>query len=384
MIDLSAAKQILDFSTRLGPGQRADEQLEGSVALHNFLVKHGVAYLADEVGMGKTYVALGVMALFRHFQPDFRVLVIAPRGNIQRKWLKELNNFVHHNVRYPDLRIKGLDGHPARGVVLCENLLHLAREVSLGANRDFFMRLPSFSLGMRDDAESKQRLRDELQRELPWLKNELFDLRKEDFKDNYAKALCCLLPPFDLVIVDEGHNLKHGFGTHTSARNRVLGLVMGHPSQVPDPRHFPSYGPRARKVLFLSATPIEDDYRQIWNQLDVFGKGAAFRKLADAKLEEEERKEILRSFLIRRVTSIRVDGAELTKNLYRREWRAGGVKEHDEPIRVTDPRQRLVVALVQKKVTELLARARAVQPVFPDRDAGLLRKLPRDREAQDH
>ena len=30
-------------------------------------------------------------------------------------------------------------------------------------------------------------------------------------KDNFARALCCALPKFDLVIVDEGHNLKHGF-----------------------------------------------------------------------------------------------------------------------------------------------------------------------------
>ena len=34
---------------------------------------------------------------------------------------------------------------------------------------------------------------------------------------------------FDLVIVDEGHNLKHGFSSHASARNRVVGLAFGHP-----------------------------------------------------------------------------------------------------------------------------------------------------------
>lgn len=50
-----------------------------------------------------------------------------------------------------------------------------------------------------------------------------------------------------------------------------------------------------------------------------------------------------------------VGGKELTKNQYRREWREGGVKAHDEPINVTDPKKRLVVALVQKKVAELLA-----------------------------
>ena len=32
--------------------------------------------LADQVGMGKTYVALATLALFRHFNPSFRVLVM--------------------------------------------------------------------------------------------------------------------------------------------------------------------------------------------------------------------------------------------------------------------------------------------------------------------
>ena len=108
MIDVSAAKQLLDFGKRIGQGQRADEQLEGAVAIHNILRRNGVAYLADEVGMGKTYVALGALALFRHFNPHFRVLVIAPRQNIQRKWMKEMRNFVANNVRFPDLRVKCL------------------------------------------------------------------------------------------------------------------------------------------------------------------------------------------------------------------------------------------------------------------------------------
>jgi hypothetical protein len=69
VIDIAAARRVLDFSKRIGPGQRADEQLEGAVAIHNILDQHGVAYLADEVGMGKTYVALGALALFRHLNP---------------------------------------------------------------------------------------------------------------------------------------------------------------------------------------------------------------------------------------------------------------------------------------------------------------------------
>lgn len=359
MIDVTLAAQLLDFSSRIGAGRRADEQLEGAVALHNILARRGVAYLADEVGMGKTYVALGALALFRHFQPDFRVLVLAPRENIQRKWTKELRNFVANNVRFPDLRVKGIDGQPARELVHCDNLTGLIREVALNAERDFFCRLTSFSLPLSGtdagQSEEATRLRRELLTHFPWLPREMFDLRdKQEFKDNAARAICCVLPAFDLVIVDEGHNLKHGFSSQVSARNRVVGLAFGHPAGAADRRLFRDYGIRARKVLFLSATPVEDTYAQLWNQLDLFGRGAEYAELKDPAVSNDRKKEVAAQFLIRRVTEMHVNGKPLTKNLYRQEWRQGGVAAHDDPIRIEDDRQRLTVALVQKKVSEVL------------------------------
>lgn len=359
MIDIETARKYLDFSARIGPGQRANEQLEGAVALHNLLDEHGVAYLADEVGMGKTYVALGAIALFRHFDPHFRVLVLAPSENIQKKWMKELANFVRHNVCFPDMRVKGLDHQPARPRIKCDSLIDLVRETSIDAERDFFARLTSFSLPLTDERDGWNRVRDRFKKLLPWMDDEVFRLNsKAAFKDNFARATCCALPEFDLVIVDEAHNLKHGFAPNVASRNRMLGLAFGHPSEQPDPALFPHYGPRAKRVLFLSATPIEERYTQLWNQLDVFGLGEPFEALRRDDLDEEEKKRIAGQFLIRRVTAINVAGEEYTKNLYRREWRRGGVASHDEPIRVEDDRQRLLVALVQKKVSELLGSER--------------------------
>ena len=40
--------------------------------------------------------------------------------------------------------------------------------------------------------------------------------------------------------------------------------------------------------------------------------------------------------------------------MYRREWRQGGYRVHDKPMQITDPKQRLVVGLMQKKVAEIL------------------------------
>src|SRR5262249_43255394 len=149
------ARRLLDFrgSKRSLTEDAAEEQLRGAVALHNILQTRKVAYLADEVGTGKTYVALGAVALFRHFAPDFRLLVIAPRQNIQVKWMKEQRNFVRNNVRFPDLRVKALHGAPARGVVACHSLVELVREASLNPDRDFFARLSSFSLPLGKDTE---------------------------------------------------------------------------------------------------------------------------------------------------------------------------------------------------------------------------------------
>ncbi len=358
MIDSDAGRALLDFGKRIGQGHRAEEQLRGAVAIHNILRKHRVAYLADEVGMGKTYVALGALALFRHFQPDFRVLFIAPRENIQTKWQKELVNFSAHNVRFADMRVAALDGRPARTMISCGNLLELVRETSLDPNRDFFARMTSFSLPLGRSSDDWTRMREGLRRQLPWLRDEAFDLRSKDqFKRNFARALCCALPKFDLVIVDEAHNLKHGIGSSASTRNQVLAEAFGRftSDDAVDGRMFPGYGPRAERVLFLSATPLEETYRHIWNQLDVFGLAARFNELKDDDLPEDQKKAVAGQFLIRRVTSLIVAGREHTKNMYRREWRSGGVAKHDEPIRITDERRRLVVALVQKKVSELLS-----------------------------
>ena len=77
----SFVREVIDFApTELARGFGfAEQQLEGTTALFNMLQRNRCAYLADEVGMGKTYVALGVMALTRYFDPHARIVVIAPR-----------------------------------------------------------------------------------------------------------------------------------------------------------------------------------------------------------------------------------------------------------------------------------------------------------------
>ena len=79
------------------------------------------------------------------------------------------------------------------------------------------------------------------------------------------------IPEADLVIIDEAHNLKQGFGDNVSNRNRVMGLAFGH--QDGNRYERLHYKPKAKRLLLLSATPFEDNYVAIQRQLEVFGFG---------------------------------------------------------------------------------------------------------------
>ena len=352
-IGIETARRLIDFSGGQKDNQlSAEMQLQGAVALHNILVEQGVAYLADEVGMGKTYVALGVVALFRHFHPEWRVLYIAPSENIQSKWKKELLNFTRNNWSIIDNRVRSFQSTPAYGIAICHSLIEFAREAIANPNRDFLVRMSSFSFGLSDDPEVWKRKRKDLLREIPWLSQDLFHLKdKDEFKDCYAHAINLVLPHFDLVVIDEGHNLKAGLKSHTS-RNRLIAAVLGHPEC--NRKDFPGCSKRFSRALLLSATPLESDFAQLWNQLDLFTYGSKWPDLKDHDKEDSVKEKASADFLVRRLTELNIAGTRRTKNQYRREWREGGVVSHDDPLTMADERQRLTVALVQKKVAELL------------------------------
>ena len=381
-IHVDFARELIDFSgaARNGAGARrraitasfAESQLHGAVASYNMLAENRVAYIADEVGMGKTYVALGVMGLVRHFRPDARMLVIAPRANIQLKWVKELRNFVRNNWRLTDNRVRSIQGTPAREPTICHSLAQFAHELTTNADRDFFLRMTSFSLALKH-AESRDRYRRQLLDYVDWLPTSALSSRTQwGFRERYGRAFNALLPNIDLLVVDEAHNLRKGFGCkderNVSNRNRILGLTLGHPPAAsPDS---PLYRPRVKHVLCLSATPFEDDYGDIWRQLDVLGAGGIevrgprdgkvfpVRALAEADTDERTKRELASDLLIRRIAYLKIGGEKHTKNMYRREWRYGGFQRFDDPIHFDDPRQRLIVGLVQKKVAEVLGHER--------------------------
>lgn len=370
-ITLATARRLLNFEGRVTKSV-ADQQLEGAVALHNLLASGSpVAYLADEVGMGKTLVVLGTIAILRHYHPQLRVLYIVPKANLQEKWLKEIRNFTANNWQVEDHRVKSFQGTPVSEPILCENLLDLVREAALDANRDFILRLSSFSLPLSSDAGAEEwtKRRKQMRQAFPGLAEAALEIdgrgddAREERKDAFACAVNRVLPHFDVLVFDEGHNLKHGFKErHGAARNRLLAYVLGR-------RNGPSGRRLERRIdraIILSATPVDESFRDLWNQLDVLLDLGDDEKLAEsyAALRADEGKDEVHAqdqakrtadqFLIRRLTRITVAGTPHTRNMYRREWRGGGVSKHDDPLKAPDDLQRLVVALMQKKVADIL------------------------------
>ncbi len=366
------SKSFLDELIDFNPNKReslnsvAELQRDATVAAFNMLVNNECAYLADEVGMGKTYVALGVMCLLRYFDPTTRVIVITPRANIQAKWKKDLENFVSSNWKVIGNRVKSLDGSPVWQPVMCQNLAEFAHESLLNHDRDFFLRMTSFSVWSKDlEAQTKQR--DYLRDSIPALKKSDFVLDeeyRERFLYSYGVALNAAVPQADLVIVDEAHNLRHGFERGVSIRNQLMTIGFGSAEVNGFERGW--YERKATRLLLLSATPFENDYGSVKRQLQIFGfeKQALHGNGGQSKLcveilddpnkSREEKQKVLEGLLIRRAATLTVGGQKMTKNMYRREWRRGGLMKYDKPIRIDDVKTQLVLALVQKKVSEVL------------------------------
>lgn len=348
-LDLATARRILDLSggdKALEP--LAENQLVGAVALYNMIASPdvGIGYLADEVGMGKTYVALAVVALMRCFNPFLKVLYICPSRNVQEKWGREYDHFVRKNIWPNQFRLRTPHGKPAAPSISCRNVNEMICMATSGYFSDYFVGKGSFSISLNND-ESAQKEEwnkrcKELQQLIPARDWNGIVTSKQEVKEQYARALNYILPSFDLVVIDEAHNFKHDF--ESSDRNRVLSRVLGFSGE-------DGYQPRVEKALLLSATPYDRDINQLRNQLNLVGK----LPLLPVEVESDQKDAIvrhLRRFMVRRLNTLEIKGVRHTRNMYRQEHRRGGRAE----VPLTSDEQKLTTALVQKKVGEMLNR----------------------------
>lgn len=357
-IDWNTAADLIDFGGKQAVSEAlARQQLEGTVALHNMLAEeNGVAYLADEVGMGKTYIALGVVALMRRFQPGLRVLYLLPKNNVRDKWQKDYNSFIDKNYRLQDGVVKGFGNAPAAPFRLCESLSDLLQAVATDSARDYFICTSAFSLSLGDTHAELADALDQFRRKLPQYAAQV-DLLAEELerrkggdgalpdlklrvKRCWASALNAILPRFDLVVVDEAHNYRRG--VESSDRNRLLATVLGTLAEDKQPSTL-----RVTRLLLLSATPFDRDIEQLRRQLQLFGKQHALK--VDVGADWDQVHAALAPFMVRRLNSLTFDDTIHTRNMYRTEHRSGPHAEITLGLH-----QQLFAALMQKKVSESL------------------------------
>ncbi len=353
-INQLTAERLIDFSAgkqELRP--LATQQLEGTVALYNRLADNRVAYLADEVGMGKTYIALGVAVLMRRFNPSLRVLYLLPKNNVRDKWVKDYKSFIEYKYQPRDLLVKGLGNQPVAPYLSCSALPELIQAVATSSSRDYFICTSAFSFALGNTVDELRKALNQFAQLLPQyedvamtLRSELceglsgaaFSTLKAKVKAAWATALNNILPRFNLVVVDEAHNLKKG--RDTSDRNQLLAMLLGSDSEDTN---------RVGRLLLLSATPLDRQLNHLRNQLDLFGMSCQAALPPGNEYATEEAQAALARLIVRRLNAIELCRKRHTRNMYRHEHRTG---ESAEVVMTIE--QQLFAALMQKKVSEYL------------------------------
>lgn len=350
--------KLLDLTVRGddSTAAMATLQMEGIAALHNILCDGDVAFLADEVGMGKTYQAMGLAATLWNDQPDARVLFISPRENLQVKWIDDYRRFFADNYRRPqglgdDRTSSVLFGQPVHRPVKFDNLRAWLQTLGRPEPMAPFLRHTSFTRPVFLPSQTTDvdavwtDVRSRFER---W---GLFDVpRPEDlepvdaslrlnfaFGDAVNRRLTGLSgerPYFDLVVLDECQCLRNPRNQTNQVLHRML---SGH----------------VAKWLFMSATPSHSgpgDIPRIVNHYPGVGD------VVDPDLTEDlpAMQQALQRFMVRRPRTYLTSWATTARRVDKTEYR-----DHDLETWAVDDEDMsafstLAMGLVQKELVEVL------------------------------
>ena len=120
MLNKDDARHIIDLNPyKTIDEEIAERQFEVIIKAYNHLSQenNNFIYIADEVGLGKTYVAFGIASLLRRFCKEerrsiYKDVILVPKQNLQHKWIKEINNFVNNNYISECNIVKSVLGKP--------------------------------------------------------------------------------------------------------------------------------------------------------------------------------------------------------------------------------------------------------------------------------
>ncbi len=333
----------------------ANTQREGIAALYNILCEGPVAYLADEVGMGKTYQALGLAALAWSEKPDARILFISPRQNLQEKWVDDYKRFFASNYRRNqeagDDRVTSvLFREPIHRAERFDNLRSWTSAIGSPGRIAPFLRHTSFMrpvfIGSKDMEDMDALWQEVSARAKRW---GLFDLRHPGAlsPDNascklnlaFARALNSRLasearghePYFDLAVIDEAQCLRNP----DNQTNSVLYVALE--GQV-------------SKWLFMTATPAHGGPADISTTVNRYpAQGEVLAPHLTDDLTEMQRK--LQTFMVRRSRRyLTKQGQEVGKEEYRRHEKEWWCVEDTDMTALST----LAMGLVQKGLVDVL------------------------------
>lgn len=254
---------------------QATLQSQGVAALWQLLQSKGFAYLGDEVGMGKTRQAMGVIATHFLSDPNSHVVIVCPGVTLQEQWVREWDAFIRGCYRAKDNRLTSeWDGGVLQRLAFHDRLRDFAKSLLLNENRIHLLRYSSFSRPIWfGEADTGKRLisqvRDVIETYLRCLREigisrasseeekifERFQTSHEEtwrlemttlLNKAYSKRVGKLLHArdIDLVIFDEAQYLRN---IDNYQNSNIRHVFRSH----------------AKKWLFMSATPLHTGTQDI-------------------------------------------------------------------------------------------------------------------------
>lgn len=333
-----------------GDNKIPELQTKGVTAICNILNKQQYAYLADEVGMGKTYQSIGVIAMLLKEKPNAKVLIIAPNRRVQNNWVTEIQNFINNNLR-DDTSIN------INPISFPERKDFLDSFNKKNSNNIYLTRLTTFSTiaysiinnGNNNDYDGIISTK-ELIKGLNKITNSNVSIKNIDF-DAFNSGIICgeflryFTPFYDLIIIDEAQNIRNE-NNATAFLNYWLGLKrnFGRDSNIDEILKKiencldKKKNKNDSKFLLLSATPAHRNIDSLRRQLLYFD---------NPKLEDINHK-YLENFLIRRLRRYNDENKYSIRHIIPTDV----LKELEKDSSENLLEQKLFLALVQSKLAK--------------------------------
>ncbi len=304
LVNFWLADDDWQYASSAEDNRMPNKQVEGAAHAFNLISEDRVALIADEVGMGKTIQSLAVCAALWQQKPHARILVLTPREVVAENWLSEYTAFIQRHVRRDDGVLRW-HGEAVKPAVKVGNLFELVEQVEAQWPRFLVGKITSFS-GLIQGDRWKERLG-------VWGRDDLVAAWSGD-EDRLNERMAALIrerlmaqgqPPFDLIIIDEAHYLRHfdGGSYRAGAARCFFGEGVA--------------PPMADGVLLLTATPNHSSNEDVRNMLRYF------------QADPGSSKEVLDRLCIRRLRRLGAGG--WNKYEYRREA-ADASNFQDDPL----------------------------------------------------